>query len=358
MFRGFRLYALFFVIIASLAGGYLAWTYISFATSPLDAQSTQKIFLEIERGDLPKRVSDNLVFAGLISSSDRFKQLGSYLKYWNKIQAGEYALSPSMTPLEIFDHLVKGKIFYHSLTIPEGKNMYQIADAVQEKIGIPKSEFISAAKNQKFIKSLKLDLPSGATIEGYLYPDTYRLRRRALATEVIEKMVVQFHAHWKSSNAARAKELGLSPHQVVILASIIEKETGAKSERAMIGSVFHNRLKKRMRLESDPTTIYGIWETYTGNLTKAHLLQKTEFNTYQMHGLPTGPICSPGAEAIEAALYPATSDFLFFVSRNDGTHVFTETFERHKAAVKEFQLNRAAREGKSWRDLGKKEKSN
>ena len=144
--------------------------------------------------------------------------------------------------------------------------------------------------------------------------------------------------------------------QVVTLASMIEKETGATQERVIISSVFHNRLNKKMRLQSDPTTIYGIWERYSGNLHKSDLLSPTEFNTYTVPALPAGPISNPHPESIRAALYPAETDYIFFVSKNDGTHVFSHTYAEHNQWVKKLQLDPSAREGKSWRDLNQNQK--
>jgi UPF0755 protein len=143
----------------------------------------------------------------------------------------------------------------------------------------------------------------------------------------------------------------LNKHQVIILASVVEKETGAKFERPAIAGVFTNRLKKRMRLESDPTTIYGIWSRYKGNIRKSDLLEVTPYNTYKIPALPIGPISNPSIEAIEAVLNPSEHEFLFFVSKNDGTHVFSKSYKDHAAAVDSFQKNNQARKGKSWRDL-------
>jgi UPF0755 protein len=189
------------------------------------------------------------------------------------------------------------------------------------------------------------------TLEGYLYPDTYFFNKTISPEDMTRQMVRKFFSVWSKEFDTRATQLGMTRHQVVTLASIVEKETGAPNERPMISSVFHNRLKKHMRLQSDPTTIYGIWKRYKGNIHKRDLLESTPYNTYTVAALPVGPISNPGVEAIRAALHPAESPYLFFVSHNDGTHEFTKTFGEHTAAVKRFQLDPKAREGKSWRDL-------
>src|SRR5262249_52424466 len=157
------------------------------------------------------------------------------------------------------------------------------------------------------------------TLEGYLYPETYNFNKTQTVEDMIRQMVKKFFAEWTPEKSLQARQLGLNMHQAITLASIIEKETGAQAERPLISSVFHNRLKKRMKLQSDPTTIYGIWDRYDGNLHKADLSSENAYNTYFVAALPIGPIGNPGREAIEAALNPAASDYLFFVSHNDGT---------------------------------------
>jgi UPF0755 protein len=173
--------------------------------------------------------------------------------------------------------------------------------------------------------------------------------------EILKAMVKRFQSAWGPNDEQKARELGLTRDQVITLASIVEKETGAPEERPIIAGVFHNRLAKKMRLQSDPTTIYGIWSKYKGNLHKSDLLDPTPYNTYTVPALPAGPISNPGAEAIRATLNPAVHHYLYFVSKNDGTHIFTGTYEDHSKAVTQFQIDRKAREGKSWRDLKKRD---
>ena len=173
------------------------------------------------------------------------------------------------------------------------------------------------------------------------------------AEDMIRQMVRHFKDSWTPDFTARARALNLTQFQVITLASMIEKETGAPQERPMIASVFYNRLHKKMKLQSDPTTIYGMWERYTGKVHVSDLQEKNDYNTYSVAALPIGPISNPGTEAIKATLYPSSSEFLFFVSHNDGTHEFTSSLADHNAAVRKFQLDPKAREGKSWRDLGK-----
>ena len=195
--------------------------------------------------------------------------------------------------------------------------------------------------------------PFPPSLEGYLFPDTYHFNHTMTLPEMIRQMVKRFRSVWTAEHDRKAARFRLTQHQVVTLASIIEKETGAPQDRTLISSVFHNRLKKRMRLQSDPTIIYGIWERYDGNIRRADIRSQTPYNTYVISALPIGPISNPGKLAIEAALDPAVGEFLYFVSRNDGTTAFTRTLAEHSNEVRRFQLNRGAREGKSWRNLGK-----
>jgi UPF0755 protein len=234
------------------------------------------------------------------------------------------------------------------ITIPEGKNMYQVGKILEEQKIVDYDDFIKTVKDKSFLKSLGIP---GNTAEGYLYPDSYKFALNTPPRTVVRTMYSAFKRKTKNLGLNKSS---LNSHQVVILASIVEKETGASFERPQIAGVFHNRLKKKMRLQSDPTTIYGIYETFNGNLRKKHLLEKTPYNTYKIPALPAGPIANPGLEAIKAVLSPSKHSYLYFVSQNDGTHVFTKNYKDHLKAVERFQINRANRVGKSWRDLKEK----
>lgn len=278
-------------------------------------------------------------------------------KIYLKLTQNEYALKnsdyeipPQQSAMTILKILMKGQVIERVVTIQEGINIFQIAE-IMESAGLAKSkDFIAKCKDVDFIKSLLgYDVPS---LEGYIYPDTYRLPKKWSVEKYISIFVKKHLQVW--SDVEKNFNPQMSHHQVVILASMIEKETGAGFERPMISSVFHNRLKKSMRLQSDPTTIYGVWESsgkMLKNITKKDLTTPTPYNTYTVSGFPFGPIANPGKEALVAAIQPTESNNYYFVSKNDGTHQFSRTYEDHNAAVKKFQLDRKAREGKSWRDL-------
>lgn len=346
------------LLLVFLAGGTLLQgaSLAYFAYTPFKPQSAQEeVIIEIRKGQNSRELARLLVTNGVISGGDErnLLWLGKISRQWKKIKAGEYKVSPAMTPIEIFGVITSGISVAHPVTVREGENMYEIGADLESKGLAPKVRFVELCRNQKMIAALGFQTPTPPSLEGYLFPDTYFFNKTMSVEEIIRSMVKRFHSAWGEKEEARAKLLGFSRHQAVTLASMVEKETGAPQERPMISSVFHNRLRKKMRLQSDPTTIYGIWENYKGNIRRSDLVAVNPYNTYSIPALPVGPIANPGSEAIQAALYPATSDYLFFVSHNDGTHEFTRSFEEHNRAVQRFQLDPSAREGKSWRDLKK-----
>jgi UPF0755 protein len=333
---------------------YLGATLAIFATSPAARDKSDPIIVEVKRGEAPSELTRELHRSGAITDTQMFSWLGRITRSWKKLKAGEYEINAAMTPLEILSALTSGVSMSHPLTVKEGQNMYEVGSALEQLGLLTKTQFVDLCKDSKLMRTLGFQDPLPLSLEGYLYPETYFLNRTMTPTEIIRVMVKRSLSFWDETKITHAKSLGLSRHEAVILASIIEKETGAESERPLISSVFHNRLRKKMRLQSDPTTIYGIWETYGGNLTRDSLKTPTPFNTYTTPALPAGPISNPGREAMEAAINPAQSDFLFFVSRNDGTHEFTSNLAAHNDAVNRLQRDPKAREGKSWRDLSKR----
>lgn len=256
-----------------------------------------------------------------------------------RLKAGEYAVAPGDSVAKLLARIARGEVVRHSFTVPEGWNVREIA-AIVEKAGIATAaDFMARVTDAALLAKLGIDAPS---FEGYLFPDTYSFARDAGGAAVVQAMVQRFRSRLPADFAAKAARLGLTPHQAVILASVIEKETGAAHERPLISAVFHNRLKKRMRLQSDPTVIYGI-ANYDGNIRKIDLLTTTPYNTYRINGLPIGPIANPGYDALAAVIDPAPVAYLYFVSRNDGSHVFSATLKEHNRAVDEFQRRRRAK---------------
>lgn len=299
----------------------------------------------ISPGDTFGKINQRLENDGLIVSSRAFYYLARYKNKMNSLNHGMFLIKSGMSLEQILDALC-GPSMYPMVVIPEGKNIYEVAKILENANILQANDFISAAKSRKHI-SKTFDIEA-RSVEGYVFPNTYQFAPSTAADLVLDQMIEQFHIQTSKINFNHPS---LSKKEVIILASIVEKETGAKSERNIIAGVFLNRLKKRMRLQSDPTTIYGIWERFDGNLRKSDLLEKTDYNTYAIPALPAGPIANPSLEAIKAVLNPMEHDFLYFVSKNDGTHIFSKSYAEHDAAVTLYQRTKANREGKSWRQL-------
>lgn len=341
------------LVVAVAYGGFEAFRFVSSGPGRAD----EKVVFEVPNGMQFRKVAQELQDKGLVQSALRLRIFAKITGQGNRVKRGEYELNRAMTPQEILSLLVSGKSIQYPITFPEGTNIYEMAAAVQAKGLFKADDFLRSVKDKKLIQELLgVEVSS---LEGYLFPETYKVTKFTPLHELLATMVQNFktvYTNLENQAKARGQTLPLSRHELVTLASIVEKETGAGQERPMIASIFFNRMRKNMRLQSDPTIIYGIWaETgaYKSNITKDDLLRPTRYNTYTVPRLPFGPISNPGREALQAVMSPANSEFLYFVSRNDGTHVFTKTYEEHLKAVKNFQLNPAAREGKSWRNLKK-----
>jgi UPF0755 protein len=290
----------------------------------------------VPAGQGMRAIADTLHREGLVDAPLKLTLLARFLGSDKRIQAGEYRLSADLSPRQLLAALTEGKVRLHRITVPEGYNLVQIAQRVAESGFGSAAAFAEAAADPALLAELGI---SADSFEGYLFPDTYFFSRTAAAPDIIRAMVRRYRSVFTDAWRARARALGLTEHQVVTLASIVEKETAIPAERPLVASVYHNRLRRNMRLEADPTVIYGIAE-FDGNLTREHLNTPTPYNTYQTAGLPPGPIASPGAAALEAALFPADTPYLFFVARKDRSHVFSTTYRDHQRAVREHQLRR------------------
>lgn len=309
-----------------------AWELRRFAAAPA-GNSGAEVIVAVPPGQPLAATASELERRGLVRSALKLRLLARWDGYDRRLKAGEYAFQPTMAPLEILGIMEKGLVVLHRLTVPEGLTIAQIADVI-ERAGLGAApEVVARANDPAQPAALGIAAPR---LEGYLFPDTYLFPRTVTVDGILAAMVARFKAVFTPEWERRAAELGLTTHEAVTLASIIEKETGDPAERPLIGSVFHNRLKRGMRLETDPTVIYGI-KDFDGNLTRRHLETPTPYNTYVIKGLPPGPIASPGRESLHAALFPADSPYLFFVSRNNGTHQFSATLADHSQAVRRFQ---------------------
>ncbi len=308
---------------------------LNYARTPAGTEPVEQVVV-VKSGQGFQSFAKMLRERGIIEHPTKFRLLARIKGYDKKIKAGEYELSSAMTPIKILEILVQGKVLLHRLTIPEGYNLKQVAQAVSRAGFGTEIDFLKTANDPDLVRAQGMD---AETFEGYLFPDTYYFPKGTLPEKIISSMVKRFWSVFLPEWKEQAKSMGLTIHQVITLASIIEKETGIAAERPAISSVFHNRLNRKMRLESDPTVIYGI-KDFNGNITRKDLATPTPYNTYTISGLPPGPISNTGVKAIEAALYPADTGFLFFVSRKDRTHQFSTNIRDHNRAVRKYQLGR------------------
>lgn len=308
-----------------------------FLTYPAEKGGQNQV-LVVKEGWTLREVAQELKGRGIISNKTLFMFWAGVKGYGRSLRAGEYRLASSMPPVRILEKLARGEIITHAVTIPEGFTKDQIGDLLGQKGIVDRRAFLRLTDSKEVVESYGLSSP---TLEGYLYPDTYHFGRRISARTAVDAMVKRFQEIVEPLKG-RIKEVGMSLEEVMTLASIVEKETGQGTERPLIASVFLNRLKKRMRLASDPTVIYGITD-FNGNLTRKDLEAKTPYNTYVNYGLPPGPIANPGLASIKAVLYPAHTDYLYFVSKNDGSHQFSKTLTEHNRAVQTYQKRRRSR---------------
>ncbi|MEA1970951.1 MAG: endolytic transglycosylase MltG [Thermodesulfobacteriota bacterium] len=329
--RWIKIIAVICVAVTSL----LCLIFCNYANSPIDFKY-REFTIEIPRGSTFSAAADILEGAGLIRHKREFYLLALLMDAPEHIKPGEYDLCSSMTPVAVLDKLVQGKIKGYFVFIPEGFTLRRIASRLENAGLADREKFIGLASDSILLSVLGIE---GKSAEGYLFPDTYRFDKSMREERIIRFMVKQFRKGITPDMLERADEIHLTLDEIIILASIIEKEGGPNEERPLISAVFHNRLKKGMRLQSDPTVIYGI-KDFDGNLRRSDLRKKTPYNTYTMKGLPPGPICNPGMEAIKAALYPASVDFLYFVSKNNGSHQFSSNLKNHNKAVLKYQIKR------------------
>lgn len=339
-------YVLLFVVLGLSLVSWLGYQYFQ---KPLVLPAYR--IVSVKAGDSLRSIGNDLYDKEVISSVDEFLVWGRLFKHDKSIRTGEYGIPVGTTMNQLFLILRSGKSLGYRVAIPEGSNILEVAQRLEETRLCTAAEFLKVVHDKKFIESaLGERLPS---LEGYLFPDTYFFTKVDGPKVIARKLVQRF----KDKTAHLTIPTGWTRHQIVTLGSIIEKETGAEEERPIISSVFHNRLQKQMKLQTDPTVIYAKYLAtglYELRISRDDLMFMHPYNTYRVKGLPPGPISNPGYEALSAAIKPATSEYLFFVSRNDGTHVFTKEYRDHAKAVGEFQLNAKAREGKSWRDLKKR----
>ena len=320
------------VLIIVLLGASVAlgvYYYINFITSV----SADKV-VDIPKGKGLRNISSLLEENGVIGSRDLFMVYVIGKGWQDRLKAGDYEFKKGDTTAKVAVKLSVGDVIVHKVTIPEGLTVRETAELLGRNGVLDPDEFLAATRDPKILDSLPGRSVPG--IEGYLFPDTYSYAKGITAPEFVRMMVGRFKKVYSSLGGLKNR-VNLTDNEVITLASIIEKETGAPAERPLVSAVFHNRLKLGMRLESDPTVIYGMGVEFDGDLTRDDLNTMTEYNTYLLKGLPPGPISNPGRESIIAALSPAPVDYIYFVARGDGTHYFSNNYQDHLRAVSEYQ---------------------
>ncbi|MDW7760323.1 MAG: endolytic transglycosylase MltG [Acidobacteriota bacterium] len=327
-------------LTAALMGilGFSAWI-VPGLYRPVAGPGDPPVLFEAGRGSSAALLGRELQDRGMIH--DRRVFLAAYRLFFHPetLKAGDYGLSFPLTTKDVLIDFSQGRLLLQTLTIPEGLIIEETAEAVIAQGFLQASDFAEAAQNPDLISAVD---PQAFDMEGYLFPDTYHLSRKATSRAILRMMTGQFLRVFNDDWRQRADEIGMSVRDVVILASLIEKETSLERERDVVASVFHNRLRIGMKLDCDPTIIFALKKEgrFTGRLRTRDMRDPTPYNTYVHRGLPPGPICSPGRNSLYAALYPAETEYFFFVSRNDGSHHFSRTYREHLAAVRKYQLKK------------------
>jgi UPF0755 protein len=325
------------ILLAISLASIAAWQVHSRLVEPFKGYSAEEQFVEIAPGSSTRAIGRALVEAGVVRDALVFR-----IALWRsgaarRLKAGEYRFDRPMTAADVVDRIARGDVYLHAITFPEGLTIREMARIFEAQGFGSAGEFLAAACEAGLIADLD---PAARDLEGYLFPETYALPRRGTAPQLVAMMTSRFQQVLGPQLRQEAAERGLSVRQVITLASIVEKETARADERPLVAAVLLRRLRIGMPLQSDPTVIYGLTLAgrYNGNLTRENLQFASPYNTYRHAGLPPGPIAAPGRTSIEAVVRPAESDYLYFVSRNDGSHVFARTLEEHNRNVSRYQV--------------------
>jgi UPF0755 protein len=323
-------------ILLALVAAVAVWLLLG-AEQPYKGYAADEQLVEIPPGAGPGAIGRRLTEAGVVRDEASFRVALWRSGQARRLQAGEYRFERPMSAREVIDKLARGEVFTRPVTFPEGLTVRQMSQ-IYERDGVgPAADFLRAAQNVELIRNID---PAARDLEGYLFPNTYSLPRKTSAADLVERMVTAFRDVLTPELVERATARGLSVRELVTLASLVEKETAKPEERPVVAAVYANRLKIGMGMQCDPTVIYALERAgrYTGNLTREDLKFDSPYNTYRYAGLPPGPIASPGRASLEAAANPSDVPYIYFVSRNDGSHVFSTTLEEHNRNVFEYQI--------------------
>ena len=327
----------FVVLLVAVAAAGAAWWFYQGVDRPYKGYDAAEQFVEIPQGAGSIAIAQRLQQAGVISNVHSFRAALWLTGQGRRLQAGEYRFDHPMSARQVAAKIARGEVYVRPITFPEGLTIKQMAALYESKGFGSAKEFADAAKNAALVGAVD---PNAKDLEGYLFPDTYNLPRKATAEQLVSRMVTAFMKALTPELIAKAEARGLSVRELVTLASIVEKETGNTTERPLVAAVYSNRLKIRMGLQCDPTVIYARERAgrYDGNLTRDDLQFDSPYNTYKYAGLPPGPFASPGKASLEASAEPADAPYLYFVSKNDGSHVFARTLDEHNRNVREWQV--------------------
>jgi UPF0755 protein len=336
MMRWIGRIALLLVVVAAGAGAGAWWVY-SRVQAPYRTATDAETFVDIPAGLGPATIGARLVDAGVVQDAWTFRAAVLISGRARDLKAGEYRFDAPMPALDVVAKIARGDVYKRMLTFREGLTIAEMAQVFEDRGFGAAVDFTRAAQNASLIGDLD---PAARDLEGYLFPETYALPRNTPAADVVEQMVAGFKKSFDGDLRAAAAADGLTVRQVVTLASLVEKETASPDERPLVAAVYRNRMKIRMGMQADPTVIYALQKAgkYDGNLSREDLQFDSPYNTYRYAGLPPGPIASAGHASLAAAVKPAAVDFLYFVSRNDGTHVFATTLAEHNRNVHVWQV--------------------
>ena len=328
---------LLLAVLFALAAGAGAWVVYQRVQQPFRGFDGPEQFVEIAPGTGASTIGARLAEAGVVRDARTFRVALWMSGRGRELKAGEYRFDREATPFEVIDRIARGDVYKRLITFREGLTIPEMAQVFEERGFGAAAEFEQAAKNASLIG----DLDSEATdLEGYLFPETYALPRGTSAAELVTQMVGLFKRLYAERLRAEVAAAGFSTRQIVTLASLVEKETARREERPLVAAVYRNRLKVGMGMQADPTVIFALQRAgrYDGNLSREDLQFDSHYNTYRYPGLPPGPIASPGLASLEAAIRPAAVSHLYFVSRNDGSHVFADTLAEHNRNVQQWQV--------------------
>jgi UPF0755 protein len=323
-------------LAAAVAGAWMARRQFLTVDRPYKAFGAEQ-FVDVPPGLGTRAIGRLLVDAGVIQDLTTWRLAVWHSGQATSLKAGEYRFTEAATPMDVVARLARGDVYLRSVTFPEGLTIRQMA-AIYQTSGLGSAkDFVAAAGDEGLVAG---DDPAARNLEGYLFPDTYALPRRASARDLVERMVRRFNVVMNDELRALAGARGLGLREAVTLASLVEKETASPAERPIVAAVYLNRLREGIGLQCDPTVIYALElrGRFNGNLTRADLALDSPYNTYRYRGLPPGPIAAPGRSSLEAVAHPAEVDYLYFVSRNDGTHAFASTLAEHNRNVQKYQV--------------------